>query len=163
MSILLSFLLTAKALCAKLLAKAAVHKLYYLAVIPPSAPANSFFLEGISTIYWGTDGFLQDAGLTTALVKSVKDVEKNEIIYITNNAGFEAVIILLKQGRDIEITVVDDSTKNWPGSGGKAMWKSPDDVAAVAIFITNKDISAAQKSAGERSFKARIFTAFNVV
>ena len=134
---------------------------------PASAPANSFILKGITTIRWGTDGFLKDAGLagglnTGAIVVSCKQSRRVSEMQIENNSGFEAVEIILIQGQDYDITCIDDSANTWPDTGGKLLLQGPDDQAPIEFLVVDDNYAAERKKEGQRTIKAKCFQAFTV-
>lgn len=130
---------------------------------PASAPALAFILKGLTTIRWGTDGFLEDAGLIGAIVNSLKQSRMVDKSYIENNSGFKVATILLIQGQTYDITCTDDTAKSWPDTGNKVLVQGPDDTLALEFLVVEDSYSAAKKKEGERSFTAEFYTAYNII
>src|ERR1035437_2644225 len=84
---------------------------------------GNFSIHGLTTIVWGTEGILGQTypnytpgGNPSALsatagyiVVSASESSRIEEINIEQGAGFEAVVILLNRGLDVELEVIDDT------------------------------------------------------
>lgn len=129
---------------------------------PPVAPSTGFISKGVTTIVWGTDGFKQ-GGLALYIVKSVRPAERNEEARVENGTGLTATEILLLDGYDYEITVVDDSTVA-PPQGGQIMQlinPLPGNQTSTTPFeVINNSYNAARKQDDERVLLCRSFTLF---
>jgi hypothetical protein len=71
----------------------------------PPSPNAAFLMQGITTIKWGTDGLY-----STYIVKSMTPTDEIEVIYIENGTGLKSTRIDLAQGRQWDITVIDDTS-----------------------------------------------------
>ena len=81
---------------------------------PPSLPSTGFRSEGITTFIWGTDAFAANSGIlqgngSTYIVNSIRATERIEPFVIENGTGLTAAQILLLDGQDYEITVIEDT------------------------------------------------------
>lgn len=118
--------------------------------------ATGFILEGITTIVWGTDYFAQTLG-GYAIVKSVRPSERVEEIRIENGVGLTAIDVLLKDGFDYEVTVVDQFIVSYPVVGSTLQLVIPFDTNShVGVCVANA-YDAARKKEGERIFTMRTF------
>jgi hypothetical protein len=123
------------------------------------APSAGYQARGSlpTTIAWGTDGVY--AGV---IVKSVRAMRMIEEIKVENGTGITATQVLLNDGDQVEITVVDDRSVSFPDSGGLLTLINP--ISGVAsppteIFqMINNDYNAARKQEGERVFLAKRYT-----
>jgi hypothetical protein len=111
-------------------------------------------MEGITTIKWGTDGMY-----STYIVKSITPTDENEVIYIENGTGFKSTRVQIVQGRQYDITVIDDTAITPPkinsviaivdqlaganisarviGKNGQASRKQEADLIIRAEYLTN--------------------------
>lgn len=131
---------------------------------PASAPANAFIQQGITTIRWGTDGFLQDAALQNgaAIVRNIKISRKVDKDEEPNNSGYVISVTLMIQGQKYVITVTDDTAKSWPTTGQKALIQDQDGNVAEGLVVED-EATGERKKTGERSFTVENYTAFAVV
>jgi hypothetical protein len=129
---------------------------------PPTTPvqvSTGFIIEGISTIVWGTDwatiGF---GGGNYAIVKSIRPAERAEEIRIENGVGLTAIDVLLRDGYDYDVTVVDQFTVSYPVVGTFAAIITPFQSSAVNGIVVSNSYDAARKKEGDRIFTMRSFT-----
>lgn len=123
----------------------------------PPTPSTGFLDYGVTTIRWGTDGTLF-AGATSYIVKSIRCSERIQEIPIENGTGITAVEILLRDGYDYEITVVDDSNITPPEVGDVMALDNPVTGSQADFLVCNNNYNAARKQEGERVILARSFT-----
>src|SRR3974390_3216243 len=97
---------------------------------PPAVPGTGtsagggYIAEGYTTIVWGTTGFSQAStafgagggfgGSAGRIVVSVRPSQRVETPIVENGTGLTATQILLVDGQDVEITLVDASDGVWP-------------------------------------------------
>jgi hypothetical protein len=130
---------------------------------PPSAPNNAFVMKGLTTIRWGTDGFLQDPALQNgaAIVRSIKPKTRKEHITEENNAGFTVMDCLIIDGRDYEITVTDDTAKSWPGVGSIMALLDSTTPTPLGCLVIDAGENYERKKSGERTISAKFNFAYN--
>lgn len=136
---------------------------------PPPAPVTGYIAKGVTTIVWGTDGIATQSGapFNQYIVKSARPAERNEEARVENGTGLTATEILLKDGYDYEITVVDDSTIV-PPVGGQIVslinpllpGNSSAPTAPIPFEVINNSYSIARKQDGERVLLCRAFALF---
>ena len=125
---------------------------------PPAPAADSGFEVNVAnldqrptTIAWGTDNLY--AGV---IVKSMRSSQMIEEIRIENGTGLTANQVLLDDGDQVEITVIDDrNITNFPDSGDTVTLINPivpgGTLSSTELFIViNNDYNAARKVEGER-------------
>lgn len=126
---------------------------------PPSEnSANTYYRRGttISTLGWGTDGLYSGV-----IVKSMKTSEMVEEVKIENGTGLTAVLIGLKDGDQVEITVEDDRDVTWPSFLGTVTLLSPRATGAAVstLFqVISNDYNATRKQNGERTLLCKKYT-----
>jgi len=131
---------------------------------PPGPPdeQDTFFLDyGYTTIVWGTEGFNQGA-LSGYIVKTVRPSQRVEELRIENGTGLTATEILLVDGVDYEVTVVDDTTAGIPTVGDIWTLITPFDAGSFNFLLVNNSYNAARKQEGERVFLLRSFSLFDL-
>ena len=128
---------------------------------PPSSPvqnANGFIIEGVTTIVWGTDwatiGF---GGGNYAIVKSVRPAERADEIRIENGVGLTATLVLLRDGYDYDVTVVDQYTVTYPIVGTFASILVPFTASPVNGIVVATAYDATRKREDDRTFTLRTF------
>lgn len=114
----------------------------------PPAPSTSF-LTTTTTIQWGTFGILGNY-----IVKSIRSSDNQEVIYIENGTGLRAIRIQLWQGREVEITVVADSTFVHPSPGTALTLIDPLSGTLMTFHTTANSFNASRKAEGERVISA---------
>lgn len=87
------------------------------------SPSSGFQARGSepTSIAWGTDGILNltpNSGTTSSvIVKSVRSMRMIEEVKVENGTGITTTEIILNDGDQTEITVVDDRNISFPDSG----------------------------------------------
>ncbi len=112
----------------------------------------NFVVEGLTTIVWGTEGLL-----TGYIVTSANESERVEEIDIEQGAGFEAIVILLRKGIDVELEVIDDTNVTPPTFGSVVTLSTPFG-SINALMISNK-ANQARKREGMRTFTLKTYNA----
>lgn len=127
------------------------------AQIPAS---NDFTIAGVTTIIWGTSGMLPGAGnLSSYIVTGASYAERVEEIDIMQSTGFTAIVALLNDGHDIELTVIDDSAINPPATGTVVTLSSPYATSGIPMLKIADRGTAARKREGERVFSFKSYSA----
>ncbi len=128
---------------------------------PPTAPSTGFVSKGVTTIVWGTDGVVPPA--FTYIVKSVRNSQRVEEAKVENGTGLTATEILLIDGQDYEITVVDDTTISPPVAGQVITLVVPIFGTTSNNFqfeVINNSYNMARKQDAERVLLCRSFVLF---
>jgi len=142
---------------------------------PPSLPSTGFKSEGITTFIWGTDAFAAASGIlqgngSTYIVNSIRASERVEPFVIENGTGLTAAQILLLDGQDYEITVIDDTAiLTPPAAGGVGLIQIPGIgggsagtplFTVVAALVISGNVALAKKQPGERVLAVKTYTLF---
>ncbi len=90
----------------------------------------------------------------TYIVKSIRSTDTQEVIYIENGTGLRAIRIQLWQGREVEITIVADSTFVHPSPESNVRVTDPLSGAVLTFKATANAYNAARKVEGERVISA---------
>ena len=119
-----------------------------------------FIQDGPATLLWGTAGILGEVtdhnnisqgSLAGYILKSLRSTATTETLYVENGSGMRIWRAILDQGREYELTVVNDTTITPPAVGYRIFINDPQSGLAPAVFIcTNPDANANRKSEGER-------------
>jgi multidrug efflux pump subunit AcrA (membrane-fusion protein) len=141
---------------------------------PPSLPSTGFKSGGITTFIWGTDAFASNSGLlngsgSTYIVNSIRASERIEPFTIENGTGLTAAQILLLDGQDYEVTVIENTaitppatgtvgTIQVPGIGGSSSGVPV--FTAVEALVVNANVALAKKQPGERVMAIKTYTLF---
>ncbi len=126
---------------------------------PTENQANTYYRRGtaITTLAWGTDTLY--AGV---IVKSLKSSEMVEEIKIENGTGLTAVLIGLRDGDQVEITVEDDRSVSWPSFMGTVTLLNPrptgSSATSTSFQVISNDYNAARKQNGERTLLCKVYT-----
>lgn len=107
---------------------------------------SSSFLMTDTTVQWGTDGIISGY-----IVKSIRAMDNQEVIYIENGTGLRAVRIQLWQGREWEITLVADSTFIHPSPESAVTLIDPLSGESMTGHTTANAFNASRKVEGERA------------
>src|SRR5512146_1358431 len=94
----------------------------------PPAYSASFIASGVNTVKWGTDGIMANTapngngsggsfGFYTLV--SIDPTDVIETVYIEQGSGLRATRINLWQGREVAMTVIDDSNFTPPSPNSK--------------------------------------------
>jgi len=122
-------------------------------------------------VVWGTDIY---AATTTpgsssntfggALIKSIRNGERNSEHSIENGAGITAIFILLKDGCDFEISLVDNATLTSMPTGGDVLtFLNPLTGTATATALCLGIVADVErKREGGITISAKQFTLLNV-
>lgn len=116
----------------------------------------NFIADGITTIVWGTEGILQPP-FAGYIVTSANEEKRIEEIDIENGAGFEAIVILLNKGLNVEVTVVDDTSIAPPTVGTIATLSTP--YGAVNALVVGEKADQSRKREGMRTITLKTFNA----
>lgn len=111
-----------------------------------------FIVAGITTIVWGTSGIISSYIVTTA-----RENQRVEEINIEQGDGFEAIVILLIKGIDVEFEVIDDTAVTPPNVGNVVTFSTP--YGSIPMLVVGSSANQARKREGMRSFTAKSFNA----
>lgn len=115
----------------------------------------NFIDQGLTTIVWGTEALY--AGY---IVTSAKEETRVEEIDIEQGAGFEAIVILLNKGYNVDLTVIDDTNQTPPAIGAVVNLLNAFG-ASTPMLVVNNDADQARKREGMRTIKAKSFNAIS--
>lgn len=124
----------------------------------PSVPtaaslvSANFIAQGATTIVWGTQGLY-----STWIVVSASDSERVEEIDIENGTGFEALVILLNKGVDVNFEVIDDTAITPPTIGSITTLSTP--FGSIPMLAVGGAASGARKREGMRTFAFKSYNA----
>jgi hypothetical protein len=135
---------------------------------PPALPSVGFKAEGFSTFIWGTSGFANQSPIVSSyIIKSVRPTERTEQLIIENGDGLTSTQILLLDGINYEITVVDDSSVIPPISGTVGSIIVPSlgmngtiQNTTFQCFVVGTSMNLARKTEGERVFEIKTYVLF---
>ena len=113
----------------------------------------NFEAYGITSIVWGTEGIY-----TGYIVTSANESQRIEEIPIEQGAGFEAIVILLNKGLDVEITVIDD-TSIAPPTIASNPFSLVTPFGTVNMLLVGNKADQARKREGQRVFTFKSFNA----
>jgi hypothetical protein len=113
----------------------------------------NFEAYGITTIVWGTEGIYSGY-----IVTSANESQRIEEIDIEQGAGFEAIVILLNKGCDVEIEVIDDTSVTPPTIANNPITLVTPYGTIPMLLVANK-ASQARKREGMRTFTFKSFNA----
>jgi len=113
----------------------------------------NFEAYGITTIVWGTEGIYSGY-----IVTSANESQRIEEIDIEQGAGFEAIVILLNKGCDVEIEVIDDTSVTPPVIADNPITLVTPYGTIPMLMVANK-ASQARKREGMRTFTFKSFNA----
>ena len=87
-------------------------------------------------LVWGTDLF-KTGSFSTSLIKSLSFGERNEEIKIENGSGLTAIFLMIKDGGDFDINLVDNAVSAWnpPSAGDTLTFLNPLDGVAAATCV----------------------------
>jgi hypothetical protein len=114
----------------------------------------NFIDEGSpTTIVWGTDGILSGY-----ICISARESTRVEEIDIMQGAGFTAICILLYDGNNVEITVIDDTAIVPPAIGQVTSLLNAFG-AVINMLCINNDADQERKREGHRVLSFKSFNA----
>jgi hypothetical protein len=109
---------------------------------------------GNTYIVWGTEGIFGGAYIVT----SANESQRIDEIDIEQGAGFEAIVMLLMKGLDVEIEVVDDTSITPPTIASNPFTLVTPFGTTNMLLVQNK-ANQARKREGMRTFTFKSFTA----
>ncbi len=107
-------------------------------------------------IAWGTDGII-----TGSIVKTVRENRMLEEVRIENGSGITCEEILLYDGTEVDVTIMDDrNITSWPDVGTTVSILSPIEsgtslTVAATFQLVNNNYQVARKAEGERTFHGK--------
>ena len=117
-----------------------------------AAAFSNFSVDGNSYIVWGTDGIYPSYIVTTASQETrVSEID------IEQGTGFTAIVILLNDGLDVDITVIDDTSVNPPIIGNIVTLSTP--YGSIPMLLVKEKTDQARKREGMRTFNFKSFNA----
>jgi hypothetical protein len=134
---------------------------------PPSNPALGLKIEGFSTFVWGTAGATANTAFSSYIVKSIRMSERVEQAVIENSTGLTAAQILLEDGINYDVTVVEDTNIAPPVSGTVGTLVCPAlganfavSNSSVTALVVEAGVNLARKTDGERVITLKSYTLF---
>ncbi len=115
----------------------------------------NFEAYGLTSIVWGTEGIYSGY-----IVVSANESQRIEEIDIEQGAGFEAIVILLNKGVDVEIEVIDDTATTPPTIADNPITLVTPYGTIPMLLVGNK-ASQARKREGMRNFTFKSFNAIS--
>ena len=103
---------------------------------------------------WATIGF---GGGNYAIVKSIRPAERVDEILIENGVGLTATLVLLRDGYNYDVTVVDQYTITYPVVGAFASIVVPFTASPVNGIVVAHSYDATRKKEDDRTFTMRTF------
>lgn len=113
----------------------------------------NFIVEGLTTVVWGTEALY--AGY---IVVDANEEPRVDLIEIEQGAGFEAIVVLLKKGTNVELNCIDD-TNQTPPAVGTIINLLNEFGASVPMLVVNGGATQARKREGMRKITARSYNA----
>jgi hypothetical protein len=114
-----------------------------------------FIGVGITTLVWGTEG-IPPSGY---IVVSANEENRIEEIDISQGAGFTAIVVLINDGNNVEITVIDDTAVQPPSAGQVASFSSP--FGTINMMLVGSKADQARKREGMRTFTFKSYSAIS--
>lgn len=111
---------------------------------------------GNTFIVWGTEGIFGNS----YIVVSANESQRIEEIDIEQGAGFEAVVILLNKGLDVEISVIDNTSLT-PPTIADAPFTLVTPYGTVPMLLVGNKADQARKREGMRTFTFKSFNAIS--
>ena len=113
----------------------------------------NFDVNGNSFIVWGTDNLYP-----SYIVTSASQETRVSEIDIEQGTGFTAIVILLNDGLDVDITVIDDTNVNPPAIGQIVTLSTPFGPGIPMLLVKDKT-DQARKREGMRTLNFKSFNA----
>lgn len=108
---------------------------------------------GNSYIVWGTEGLMGNY-----IVLSASSSQRIEEIKINQGAGFTAIVVLMMDGIDVDVEVIDDTSQTPPTIAlNPYMIVTP--YGAIPMLMVANAANQAPKREGHRTFKFSSFVA----
>lgn len=115
----------------------------------------NFQVWGNSFIVWGTEGIMG-----SYIVLSASESQRIEEINIMQGAGFTAIVVLLMDGVDVNIEVIDDTSITPPTIANNPISiVSP--FGTIPMLLVKNEANQAPKREGHRSFTFKSFSAIS--
>ena len=115
----------------------------------------NFQVYGNSYIVWGTEGIFG-----SYIVLSASESQRIEEIDIMQGSGFTAIVVLLMDGVNVDIEVIDDTSITPPTiAANPFLIVSP--FGSIPMLLVKNDANQAPKREGHRSFQFKSFTAIS--
>lgn len=123
---------------------------------PPVPTPSTYFtdISNLTVIAWGTDGLYG-----TYIVTSASESKRVEEIDIENGTGFEAVVILLNKGLDVDLEVIEDTSQDPPPTIGSTVTLSSPYGANVPMLYLGERANQARKREGMRTLTFKSYNA----
>ena len=115
----------------------------------------NFEAYGNTYIVWGTEGIYP---ANAYIVVSANESQRIEEIDIDQGAGFEAIVILLNKGLDVELEVIDDTSVTPPTIASNPFTLVTPYGTTPMLLVGNK-ANQARKREGMRTFTFKSFNA----
>jgi hypothetical protein len=116
----------------------------------------NYTVEGNTYIVWGTDGEYPGYIVTAASQETrVSEID------IENGTGFTVIVILLNDGLDVDLTVIDDTSVTPPIIGSIVTLSSP--FGSIPMLMVKEKTDQARKREGMRTFNFKSFNAISGV
>lgn len=112
----------------------------------------NFVVNGLTTIVWGTEGIY-----TGYIVVSANESNRIEEIDIEQGTGFEAIVILLNKGVDVELSVIDDTAVTPPDITTIVTLSTP--YGSIPMLMVGNKSDQARKREGMKTFTFKSFSA----
>ena len=107
-----------------------------------------------SLLAWGTEVMW-----TAVIVKTVRASQMIEEVRIEQGSGLTATDVLIYDGDEMEMTVVDDRAISWPLAGGTVTLINPQPTGtggtSELFQVINNNYTTARKVEGERTVLAK--------
>lgn len=114
----------------------------------------NFQAYGLTSIVWGTEGIYSGY-----IVVSANSSQRIEVIEIEQGAGFEAIVIELNKGIDVEITVIDDTATTPPTIANNPINIVSPFGATVPMLLVASKADESRKREGQRVFNFKSYNA----
>ena len=122
---------------------------------PVPTPSAYFSQQGSpSAIIWGTDGLW-----SSYIVVSASESLRVEEIDIEQGTGFEAVVILLNKGVDVEFEVIDDNDQTPPAIGSIVTFSTP--YGSIPMLAVQGKSNQARKREGMKTLSFKSYSAIS--
>jgi len=113
-----------------------------------------------AAIVWGTEGITNQ--WANYIVTSASSSQRISEIPIMQGAGFTAILILLMDGIDVEVEVIDDTNVQPPVIGGGPYYLVTP-FGTFPMALTESKSNQAPKREGHRNFTFKSFIAITAI